>query len=183
MRVEYSGKNLSMTEALKNKTEAKLKKLERFTGPAAAAHISLEVERHLHRVDLVVHSSHDRIYKARASAEDMYLAISDAADAIEQQAKKDKEKRIAGRAKKEPSEEPVEPPQPGPKRATGRQGTPVEHRQDLYLPKPMSVEDALLLMQEKKEPALIFHAAPSGRLTVLVRSGKEKFILVEPRGS
>jgi putative sigma-54 modulation protein len=178
MRVEYSGKNLSMTEAIKGKVEAKLKKLVRFTGPDASAHVSFEVERHLNRVDLVVHASHDRVYKSRAAAEDMYIAISEAADAIEQQAKKDKEKRTSGRkgapspaAQEEEEEEPQQP----------RRRTPaVRRRQDLYLPKPMTVEDACMLLQERKAPALVFMAAPSGRLTVLVRDGREGFLLVEP---
>ena len=83
MRLEFSGKNLSLTDALRSKTEHKLGKLERFTGAIVSAHASFEVERHIHHVDLVVHCSHERIYKARGTAEDMYLAINEAADAIE----------------------------------------------------------------------------------------------------
>ena len=180
MRVEYSGKNLSMTEAIKGKVEAKLRKLERFTGPDAAAHISFEVERHLNRVDLVVHASHDRIFKSRAASEDMYIAISEAADAIEQQAKKDKEKRTSGRKGASPPAPQEEEEEPRPLR---RRGPAVRRRQDLYFPKPMTVEDACLLLQERKAPALVFMAAPSGRLTVLVREGRESFLLVEPSGA
>lgn len=180
MRVEYSGKNLSLTDSIRGKVEAKLKKLERFTGPDAAAHISFEVERHLNRVDLVIHASHDRIFKAHAAAEDMYIAISDAADAIEQQAKKDKEKRTTGRKGAAPpaSEEEEEAPQP-----ERRRGFEVRRRGDLFIAKPTTVQDACLLLQEKKAPALVFVAAPSGKLTVLVREGRDGFLLVEPTGS
>lgn len=181
MRVEYSGKNLSLTDSIRGKVESKLKKLERFTGPDAAAHISFEVERHLNRVDLVIHASHDRVFKAHAAAEDMYIAISDAADAIEQQAKKDKEKRTTGRKGAAPpasEEEEEEVPQPG-----RRPGPQVRRRQDLFIPKPTTVQDACLLLQEKKAPAIVFVDASSGRLTVLVREGRDGFLLVEPPGS
>lgn len=180
MRVEYSGKNLSMTDSLRGKVETKLKKMERFTGATASAHISLEVERHLHRVDLVVHASHDRIYKAHATAEDMYLAIAEAADAIELQAKKDKEKRTSGRKGSAlPASEEEEEEAPSER----RRGPSLRRRQDLYLPKPTSVEDACLLLQERKLPALVFLAAPGGRLTVLVREGRDGLLLVEPGGA
>lgn len=180
MRVEYSGKNLSMTDSLRGKVETKLKKLERFTGAAASAHISLEVERHLHRVDLVVHASHDRIYKAHATAEDMYLAIAEAADAIGLQAKKDKEKRTSGRKGSATPSAPEEEEEP---RAERRRGPSLRRRQDLYLSKPTTVEDACLLLQERRLPALIFPAAPGGRLTVLVREGRDGLLLVEPGGA
>jgi putative sigma-54 modulation protein len=180
MRVEYSGKNLSLTDSIRAKVEDKLNKLERFTGPDAAAHISFEVERHLHRVDLVVHASHDRIFKAHSAADDMYLAISDASDAIEHQVKKDKEKRTTGRkaaAAPASEEEEEEPP------TERRRGPQVRRRQDLFVPKPMTVQDACLLLQEKKAPALVFVEAHSGKFIVLVREGRDGFLLVEPPGT
>jgi len=183
MRIEYSGKKIPLTEALKAKMEKKLQKLARFTGKTSSAHVSFEVERHKHRVDLVIQATHDRVFKARSSADDMYVAISDAADAIEQQAKKDKEKRIAGRSKGEKRTikalEEASSKEDAKKEKKGK-ASPVNHRPDLYVPKPTSLQDALLLLEERKDPALVFTEASSGNLTVLVRQGKTRVLLIEP---
>lgn len=183
MKVEFSGKNMSLTDALRTKAENKIGKLVRFTGPIVSAHASFEVERHLHRVDLMIHCSHDRIYKAKGMAEDMYLAINEAADAIEQQAKKDKTKRLAGRAKSKgaggPAEEEAEEEQPPRSRA---KGPPVRRRNDLFHPKPLSLPDAVLLLSERRIPLVVFQDQESGRLCVLFQSGRDEVILVQPPG-
>ncbi len=188
MRVEYSGRNLSLTDALKTKAERKLAKLERFTGPIVSAHASFEVEKNLHRVNLVVHCSRDRIYKASGLAEDMYMAVNDAADAIEQQAKKDKTRRLARRsrggeagpegASQEEGEEEEEGESPPPR--SRRRSPPISRRDDLFLPKPLSVEDAALLLLERGDPVLVFRDQRTGRLAVVFQSRKEGIGVVLP---
>ncbi|MGC8763918.1 MAG: ribosome hibernation-promoting factor, HPF/YfiA family [Acidobacteriota bacterium] len=187
MRVEYSGRNLSLTDALKTKAEKKLAKLERFTGPIVSAHASFEVEKNLHRVNLVVHCSRERIYKASGLAEDMYMAINDAADAIEQQAKKDKTRRLArrsrgaesgaeGASEEEEGEDEGESPPP----RARRRPPPISRREDLFLPKPLSVEDAALLLLERGDPVLVFREVQTGRLAVVFQSRKEGIGVVLP---
>lgn len=185
MRLEFSGKNLSLTDALRSKAEHKISKLERFTGAIVSAHASFEVERHVHRVDLVIHCSHDRIYKARGTAEDMYLAVNQAADAIEQQAKKDKDKRLAGRAKKgaqgtQEAEAGGEEDEEAPGRR--RTGPAVRRRPQYYDPKPMTLSDAALLLGETRAPVVVFRDLQTGRLRVLFTEKDGKLGLVEPPG-
>lgn len=188
MRVEYSGRNLSLTDALKTKAEKKLAKLERFTGPIVSAHASFEVEKNLHRVNLVVHCSRERIYKASGLAEDMYMAVNDAADAIEQQAKKDKTRRLArrsrgaeGPASEGAGEEEEEEAESSPSTAR-RRAPPILRRDDLFLPKPLSVEDAALLLLERGDPVLVFRDLRTNRLAVVFSSRKEGVGVVLPEG-
>ncbi len=184
MRVEYSGKNLSLTDALKSKAEKKIAKLEKFTGPIVSVHASFEVERHLHNVNLVVHCARERIYKASGTAEDMYLAINDAAGAIEQQAKKEKTKRLAGRTKgvgtaaAEPAaaEEEEEEAPSRPRRPEAA----VTARDDLYHPKPMRLADAVLMLGEAADPVLVYEDQDTGRLSVIYKDKREGMCLVSP---
>jgi putative sigma-54 modulation protein len=186
MRLEFSGKNLSITDALKAKAEKKIGKLERFTGPILSAHASFEVERHLHRVDLVVRCSHDRIYKAKGMAEDMYLAINDATDAIQQQAKKEKTKRLSSRGKtgtklSAGGPETAEAEETDEELPRKRKAAPrVRRRNDLYSPKPMSLSDAALMLAEKNHPVIVFQDQESGRLCVLFEDGDGRACIVEP---
>jgi len=188
MKLEFSGKNLTLTDALKTKAENKIGKLERFTGPIVSSHASFEVERHLHKVDLVVHCAHDRIYKARGMAEDMYVAIGSATDAIEQQAKKDKDKRLASRAKASGKDAApdaggaaVSEEEEEEESHAGRRRTPaVTSRPDLFSPKPLSLPDAVLLMAEEKLPVMVYRDGDTGRLRVIFKDKAGKVNLVEP---
>lgn len=189
MRVEYSGRNLSLTDALKTKAERKLAKLERFTGPIVSAHASFEVEKNLHRVNLLVHCSRDRIYKASGLAQDMYMAINDAADAIEQQAKKDKTRRLARRSRGgegspegTPEEEGDEEEGESPQRRRRRRLPPLVRRDDLFLPKPLRVEDAALLLLEREDPVLVFRNLETGEWAVVFQNRKEGIGVVMPEG-
>jgi putative sigma-54 modulation protein len=184
MRVEYSGKNLSLTDALKGKAEKKIAKLEKFTGPIVSVHASFEVERHLHNVNLVVHCARERTYKATGTAEDMYLAINDAAGAIEQQAKKEKTKRLAGRTKGRATspaelmtgeEEEEEAPSGARRRQAG-----VTPRDDLFHPKPLRLADAVLLLGEAPDPVLVYEDQDSGRISVIYKDKREGICLVSP---
>jgi putative sigma-54 modulation protein len=183
MRIDFSGKNLALTDALRSKAENKIGKLERFTGPIVSAHASFEVERHVHHVDLVVHCAHDRIYKARGISEDMYLAVNDATNAIEQQAKKEKDKRLAGRGKSGAKSSPEaaagdeeDEESHGPR----RRGPAIKRREDLYSPKPLSLPDAIMLLGEEKLPLLAFRDGDSGRLMVIFKDKEGRVNLVEP---
>jgi putative sigma-54 modulation protein len=183
MDVDFSGKNVTLTDALRAKAQKKIAKLERFTGPMVSAHVSLQVERRVHHAELMIHCAHDRIYKASGMAEDMYMAINEAADAIEQQAKKEKGRRLSGRnrgvATSESSEgeaeEEEEPPKQQKEERYARRG-------DLFLPKPMSVADAMLAIRELRAPVVVFRDAKSGRLQVLFKDEGGAFSLIEAPG-
>jgi putative sigma-54 modulation protein len=181
MKLEISGKNLSLTDALRSKAETKLGKLERFTGPIVSAHASFVVEKRLHKVDLIIHCSHDRIYKARGMADDMYMAVSDAVNAIEGQAKKDKTKRLAGRGRgvmptPEAEEEDAEEEPPARRVVRGPQ---LKRRHDLFHPRPLTLHDALLLLDKDDAPLLLFERLETGRAAVLYRD-REEICIVEP---
>jgi putative sigma-54 modulation protein len=180
MKLEFSGKNLTVSGALKEKVEKKLQKLEKFTGKMVSARITLEVEKHKNLVELVVHCSHDKIYKAKGEEVDMYLAINHAADALEQQAKKTKGKILAVRSKGKASsprtapveEEPLEEIRP---EVVAR----FKRRKDFYSERPMSIEDALLYLEEKKMPLVVFREIKNGQICVVYKEGPMNYALVE----
>lgn len=175
MKVEFAGKNLSVTDALREKVEKKLQKLEKFTGKMVSARITLEKEKHKNIAELVIHCSHDRIYKAKGESEDMYLAINDAANAIEQQAKKTKGKILANRSKKSKIELRITQPE---NEEIKEETTRYEKRDEYFAERPLTVDDALLLLEEKGFPLLLFKEMETQKYMVISKVG-EKYILVE----
>jgi putative sigma-54 modulation protein len=180
MKLEFSGKNLTITAALKEKVEKKLQKLEKFTGKMVSARITLEVEKHKNFVELVIHCSHDKIYKAKGEAEDMYLAINHAADAVEQQAKKSKGKILSVRSKGKANsmrtstveELPLEDVKP---EVVAR----FTRRKEYMAERPMTIEDALLFLEERKMPLVVFREVKSGQVSVVYKEGPKSYALIE----
>lgn len=180
MKLEFSGKNLTITGALKEKVEKKLQKLEKFTGKMVSARVTLEVEKHKNFVELVVHCSHDKIYKAKGQAEDMYLAINHAAEALEQQAKKTKSKILAGRSKGKAASPRTAPVEEAPQeKAAPEVIARFKRRKEYFSERPMTIEDALLCLEEKKLPLLAFREIKSGQVCVVYKEGPMSYALVE----
>jgi putative sigma-54 modulation protein len=177
MKIEFSGKNLKVTEALREKVEKKLQKLEKFTGKMVSARITLEVEKHKSVADLVVHCSHDKIFKAKGSSEDMYLAINDAADAIEQQAKKAKGKIISKRVKvrKEPEIE-MELITPHIEKSVN-----YIKKDEYFIERPMSFEDALVYLEDNKYPLVMFRQIDTDSMCVLFKKENGEITVVEEK--
>lgn len=184
MEIEYSGKNLTVRDSLKSKVDKKVEKLQRFTGPILSAHASFELERHAFKVKLLVHCPRERIYKATGQAEDILAAAGAAVDAIEQQAKKEKTKRLSGRSKvaaakknvKEEKEnaEPLDAPLPKSNR--------ISRRDDLFNPKPLNLSDAIILLEESDDPVLVYEDHETSKVSVLFKEGEKRYSLVTPPG-
>lgn len=179
MKVEFAGKNLSITDAMREKVEKKLGKLEKFTGKMVSARITLEIEKHKNTAELVIHCSHDKIYKAKGVSEDMYLAVNDAANAIEQQAKKAKGKILSNRTRRGKGKSiRARIPDMGYTEAE-EQIFKYEKNNDYYIERPVSIEDAYLFLEENKHPFVLFKEIESGRACVLYNKGKSNYVLVE----
>lgn len=183
MKIEYSGKNLAVRDSLKSKVDKKVEKLQRFTGPILSAHASFELERHVFKAKLLVHCPRERIYKATGQAEDIFAAAGDAVDAIEQQAKKEKTKRLAGRSKAttrkgvqvlEETEEREEVPRP--------KGNRISRRDDLFNPKPLNLSDAIILLEESGDPVLVYEDHDTSKVSVLFKEDKNRYSLVTQPG-
>lgn len=179
MKVEFSGKNLSVTNTLREKVEKKLNKLEKFTGKMVSARITLEIEKHKSTAELVIHCSHDKIYKAKGTAEDMYLAINEAANAIEQQAKKVKGKILSNRTRRR-KEKPLAPELSEPVSSEPEEPTfRYEKNNDYFIERPVRLEDAYMFLEENNFPFVLFKEIESGRMCVLYNKDRSNYILVE----
>ena len=94
MIIEYTGRHIDVTPALKSHAEEQLNKIAHvFDGKATKAHIILEVERGRHRAEVNINWRIEAL-TATASSADMYQSISQAVGKIEKQALKVKKKVI-----------------------------------------------------------------------------------------
>jgi putative sigma-54 modulation protein len=94
MNLEFTGRHIEVTPALRAHAEEHFKKIEDvFDGKPVKAHIIIEVERGRHRSEIVMNWWNE-VLTATSDNSDMYLSLSQTIDKIEKQARRLKEKVI-----------------------------------------------------------------------------------------
>ena len=182
MTIEITGRKIEVTPALKSFTEKKLKKLDRVLEGITEAHVILGVEKHRHKAEIIVHSRLAQL-SGSATTDDLYASIGGVLEKIERQAKKLKEKRSWGtkrakgmgtirtpRSEREPRPVGPAPGEPEPRLIRTRR----------YAVKPMSIDEAVMQVQDSRVAFLVFREAASQRVSVVYRRPDGNFGLIEP---
>ena len=176
MIFEYSGRHIDVTPALRAHAEEHLTKiLHVFDGKASKAHVVLEVERAGHRCEVIVYWRNETLTATSTSA-DMYQSINQTVNKIEKQALKVKKKVIdkSHRARKASTisvPETEVTPEPDGRRIINQNG---------YEVKPVTVDEATMLLDEREENFLVFRNAEHQRVSVLFKRNDGNYGLIEP---
>lgn len=94
MKLKITGKNIKLTQAIKDRAEERVEKLNKFFDDSAWAEIVLSVDKKINqRAELTVHSGRKK-YTGKAIESDIYKAIDSAVVKIEAQVKKNKSKAV-----------------------------------------------------------------------------------------
>lgn len=84
MRYTFTGKNTTVTEALKQKISDKIDRIGKLFPPETEVNVTLEVVKLDHTIEVTV-SLPRRILRAEVTQEDMYAAIDEVVDILENQ--------------------------------------------------------------------------------------------------
>jgi ribosome hibernation promoting factor len=175
MRIHMTGRQIEVTEALKQATEDRLARLEKYLDGGGEAHVVLAVEKQRHRAEIVIRDRR-AVLSATGETRDMYSTLSLVGDRLERQAKKHREKVKIERKRKGKKTSPrrlARAPSANPDgpRVIRVNSSPV---------KPMSVEEALLQVRGTEREFLVFRNSVSQRVSVLYRRKDGNFGLIEP---
>ena len=101
MKLRITAKNIKLTEAIKEHTQSKVDKLDKFFD-GGHAEVVLTVDRKIHqKAEITIHTQGKK-FTAKATEENLYKAIDSAILKIEAQVRKSKGKSVTGkRATKE----------------------------------------------------------------------------------
>src|SRR6058998_1451817 len=161
MTIVFTGRKADLTPDLKAFAERKLAKLERLLHESPDAHVILTREKHRHLVEIVVHARVGTL-TAKADGAEFEESLGLAIDLLLAQARKHHEKIARGRKRRARRESPrrgAGPPEIGAPPADGPFVVPMGR-----VPiKPMSVEEAVLLLQANVDPFLVFRDADTQR--------------------
>ncbi len=173
MNIEFTGRGTDVTDALKQYTMDKMKKISRFVDNILDVSVTLSVEKHRHTAEIIVKAGGDKIV-AKETTNDMYNSIGGALDKIERQAKKLKT-RVSRKRK---DSLPLENEEKNQKYFDLESGTKIIPL-SLTRFKPMTVQEAALEIENGPNPFVIFRNHEEGEaLTVLFRQDDQTMGIV-----
>jgi putative sigma-54 modulation protein len=174
MKFIISGKNFDVTEALKERVNKKLGKLEKFFNSETEAQVTMSVQKNRHILEVTILSNGITL-RAEVNGDDMYGCIDKAEDILERQIRKNKtrlEKRLhTGVFKPEYFNADVH----------------VEEETDFqvvrtkrFAVKPMPVDEAILQMNLLGHEFFMFSNAQTNQVNVVYKRKNGGYGLIEP---
>lgn len=188
--ISVQGRNVAITDAIKNYAIEKISKIERFTNRMIDVHAILDIQKLDHRVEIIVKTGRVK-FSTQVSSHDLYLSIDEAVRKIEAQIRKYKSKLQDFHKRDVISEEmnvdvvrtPSAPDEPYEFESTS-------DPRDLYAPhqivkhkslslRTLTPEEAMMKMELSGDSFLVFKNEIDQRIKVLYRRKDETYGLME----
>ncbi|QSX05060.1 ribosome-associated translation inhibitor RaiA [Sedimentibacter sp. zth1] len=175
MNITVYGKNIQLTDALKEVTTKKIGKLDKFFYKNIQAKVVLSVERKKQKVEVTI-PFNGRILRVEEVSDDMYSSVDDAVEALEKQIRKHKtkleDKMHSNESIKFENIEPL---------------IDDELEEDFkivktkrFAIKPMNVEEAILQMDLLKHDFFVFINGDTDEVNVVYKRKDDNYGLIEP---
>ncbi|AAO34966.1 hypothetical protein K144313037_01580 [Clostridium tetani] len=174
MRITVTGKNIEITNALRNVVEKKLEKLDKYFKPDVEAQVTLSVEKNRQIIEVTI-PFNGVILRGEEANEDMYASIDLVIDKLERQIRKQKtklQKRMHGDSLRFQ----FIPDYEGDK--FKEESKIVKTKR--FAIKPMSSEEAVLQMELIGHNFFVFESADTGEVNVVYKRKDGNYGLIEP---
>ena len=176
MKIEFTGRNIRVSDKLRQIATDRLDKLTKFVDASAEAHVVLTVEKRRHTAEIVLMGKQESL-SSHVETDDIQASLALVLDKIERQAKKHRSKLIDTRRRTRAGSVPTaDTPE-----NLEREPTPTVVEAQAFNPSVMSVEDAVMKLDTGEDPCVLFLDTVSGKLNVLFRRSDEHFTLLEPQ--
>ncbi len=177
MRLQVKGKNVEVTDSIREYAEEKLSKLERQLADPTRVELELAVERNPsisqnHVAEATIWTK-GPILRAREASADHKASIDQLVDKLERQVKRYREKRRPRRGQQTEG-------------AIPEDGIPVDEelrivKSKQFAVKPMGPEEAVLQLELVGHDFFVFQNADSGDVNVVYRRRDGAYGLIEPQ--
>jgi len=180
MKVEYIARKVTLTDQVRELTEKKLAKIRKYFNEILDLRVEIEQERHQYIADIFVKGK-DFDLKSTARSKELTTAIQEAVDKLEMQARRAKT-RLKGRRRQSLES----------RDATGGWNVDVLERESIgdgeprivrtsTIPiKPMTIEEAVLQLEESRYEFIVFRNASNDKVNVLYKRRDNNMGLITP---
>ncbi len=173
MRITISGKNIDVTQGLKEAVYEKLDKLDKYFTPDTEAIVTLSVEKNRQKIEVTIPIK-GSVIRAEEVSDDMYVSIDLVQEIIERQMRKHKT-RLANRYRSggllQPAYLEMEADDPDEVRIV---------RTKKFAIKPMDPEEACLEMELSGHSFFVFRNSETDDVNVVYKRKGNTYGLIEP---
>ena len=180
MQYIISGRNIELTEALKDRMIKKMGKLDKYFLPSAEAQITFSVEKIRHIIEITI-PFHGRILRAEVEGHDMYAIMDDAVAIIEKQLLKYRN-RIQDRSRAKSHNEIFAEAFMDPSEVNRKEEEPSLKigKTKRFAIKPMSSEEAVLQMELLGHNFFVYLDENMEDVNVVYKRRNGSYGLIEP---
>ncbi|PZN06779.1 MAG: ribosome-associated translation inhibitor RaiA [Bacillota bacterium] len=181
MNISIYGKNVDVTDALKEYARKKVGKVAKYFDEPLQAKVTLSVERDRHIVEVTIPlPSSDLLLRAEEESDDMYASIDLVVDKLERQIRKYKTR--INRKVRRPEGAAVAAAEPATDEEEWEEAgdEPRVVRTKRFAVKPMTVDEAILQMNLLGHDFFVFSNAATGEVNVVYRRKDGDYGLIEP---
>jgi putative sigma-54 modulation protein len=187
--VMVTGRHVHVTEGMKQHAVERISKLDRIGDRIVDVHVTMDIQKLTHRVDIMMKYAHTFI-RSHANSTDMYASIDEAVDRLNRQLRRYKKKLQDHYAKKLPIEE-------VPVRIFTVEDFEDEYAgEDIEIEKPkathrvvatetrsikiLSDEEAIMQMELSGDPLMVYRSETDRRLKIIHRREDGNYAIMEP---
>jgi ribosome hibernation promoting factor len=180
MQVNITFRHLESTEALKAHARDKVEHIQRYIDRPSEAHVVLYVENLEHHADINLKAG-PFLLRGRAKSNDMYASIDAAAEKIERQLKKHKEKLKNHKVVERQNGQSVDVRH----EVLSIERAPSDRvvKSSTFQAKPMSLDEAILQLELLNSQFFVFQNAKDRAINVVYRRDDGNLGLIEARAS
>ncbi|MBI3697452.1 MAG: ribosome-associated translation inhibitor RaiA [Acidobacteria bacterium] len=180
MNIHYTGRQVEFSETQKKKLEAKFQKIQKIVGRRhePEAHVIASLERRRHVAEVTLNFQHHTMV-VQCAGSDLLAAVQEAVDKLEKQIVRNKDRRREKKRRARPEREVLSAPGANGGPAGGARGLPPILRTGTPAAKPLTVEEAVLEMEQDGRDCVVYQDAVRRRLSVLFRRRDGQLELIE----
>lgn len=176
MRILVTGKNMDVSNALRETIDKKIGKLDRYLKPETDVYVTLSVEQYRHIVEVTI-PINGLVLRAQEVTDDMYASIDNVLEKLERQIRKHRtklDKRLREGAFRDVA--PLFIPQGQDEKES--RGKIVKSKR--FAIKPMDPEEAVMQMELLSHDFFVFTNMETDQVCVVYRRKDGNFGLIEP---
>ncbi len=183
------GRNFHVTDAIKDYAIKKIDHLTRLFQPILDVQVTLDVQKHEHRVTIVVHVGHTTV-KVEGRSDDVYASLDKAINRLERKIKKHKDclqdhhanplSSVEMRVKRIESQEVLGTEEANNQIAAAEAAEWEMLAHDTLPLRTYQHEEAALQMDLSEAPFMVFRSAQDHKVKVIARRHDGHYAIIEP---
>ena len=176
MNIQFVGKNVEVTDALREVTEKKLNKLEKYFQEQIEGNVTFSTQKNDKTIEVTINIP-GTIIRAEETSDDMYASIDKSVDVLERQIRKYKTKL----QKKYKEGQTIRFENVLPLKEEEEDDKPKIVRTKRFSVKPMNSEEAILQMELLGHNFFVFREGDTNQIGVIYKRKDGNYGLIEPQ--